>query len=41
MADYLNEELDRLIAERNNATDANDVWKLDCEIENCVAEMGV
>ena len=39
MADYLNEELDRLIAERNKATDTHEQYRLDCEIENCVAEM--
>jgi len=39
MADYLNEELDRLIAERNKATDTYEQYRLDCEIENCVAEM--
>ena len=41
MVNYLSEELDRLIAEQSKTSDPNRKWELDCEIENCLAEMGV
>lgn len=34
----LNAELDRLMEERKTAN-GSDLWRIDCEIENIVAEM--
>ena len=40
MAD-LYAELERLITEQSKTSDPNRKWELDCEIENCLAELGV
>ena len=43
MADimYLNEELDKLIDKLNRTNDPNQKYELECEIANCISEMGV
>lgn len=41
MADYLIDELEKLIAEENRTTDPVRRQELNYEIENCIAEMGV
>lgn len=39
MAEIIVERIEELVAKRNQTSDPNRKWEIDCEIENCMNEL--
>jgi hypothetical protein len=39
MAETIVEKIEELVDKRNQTSDPNKVWEIDCEIENCMNEL--